>query len=316
MCFKRNGMLHFVRSKTIRIPAGTCGGYRETFSNEYELEIYNVKENRLNYCGTISTCSKVEYAVKITDHTKKDYLSCILTDKKWEITFWNLDDYKKDFNLSGKFINDRALMNLKKCECNGRDWFLFCNTSDKRLKIWQIATRKCVFYEVIDSYYNGHPIYYHYEDIILINTGRFEQKILKLDNLEKKTSVILSNQTDTSALIKCYTKQKEPFLATSGRYDYNIKIWNLTKQTLENTLSGHDDVVTAVEFFNQNKTTYLASASKDNKLKIWDLEKYVIKNSLEIEVVEYEFMRQFEFGEQITYNKSKAMLLISKQDFN
>ena len=41
-----------------------------------------------------------------------------------------------------------------------------------------------------------------------------------------------------------------------------------------------------------------------------------VLNDNEIEVVEYEFMRQYEFGEQITYNKSKAMLLISEQDNN
>ena len=41
-----------------------------------------------------------------------------------------------------------------------------------------------------------------------------------------------------------------------------------------------------------------------------------VLNENEIEVVEYEFMRQYEFGEQITYNKSKAMLLISEQDNN
>ena len=119
--FKRNEMLHFVRSKTITIPDGTCGGYHEKFRYEYELEIYNVKENRLNYCKTISTCSKVQYAVKITDYTKKDYLACILTDKKWGITFWNLDDYQKDFKLSSRFYNDRALIDLKKYESNGRD---------------------------------------------------------------------------------------------------------------------------------------------------------------------------------------------------
>ena len=289
--FKRNEMMHFVRSKTISIPDGTCGGYRETFRNEYELEILNIKENRLNHCGTISTCSKVQFAIKITDYTKKDYLACILTDKKWEITFWNLDDYKKDFNLSRKFINDRALMNLKKCESNGRDWYLYCKTSDKKLKVWKIATRKCVFTVPISSYYKiPLQIYLHYEDIILIYTGRREENFLRLDNLDKKTTITLSSQTDSIAICKFYTKQKEPFLATSGRDDYNIKIWNLTKQTLEKTLSGHDDVVTAVEFFNQNKITYLASASKENKLKIWDLEKYAIKNSLEIQSNVYELI--------------------------
>ena len=41
-----------------------------------------------------------------------------------------------------------------------------------------------------------------------------------------------------------------------------------------------------------------------------------VLNENEIEVVEFEFMSQYEFGEQITYNKSKAMLLISEQDNN
>ena len=43
---------------------------------------------------------------------KKDYLEYILEDKKREITFLKLDDYKKDFMLSGKFYNDRELREL------------------------------------------------------------------------------------------------------------------------------------------------------------------------------------------------------------
>ena len=44
-----------------------------------------------------------------------------------------------------------------------------------------------------------------------------------------------------------------------------IKIWNLTENILKGILIGHQDIISAVDFFCYDKIIYLVSASLDKK---------------------------------------------------
>ena len=101
-------------------------------------------------------------------------------------------------------------------------------------------------------------------EIIIAHTGKFDEKLLRLQNLEKKTITTLSNDIDSGAIMKIFQNNSyEEFLATSGIKDHSIKIWNLQENTLSGILIGHEDIVSAVELFCYNKIMYLASTSLD-----------------------------------------------------
>ena len=56
------------------------------------------------------------------------------------------------------------------------------------------------------------------------------------------------------------------------------------------TLIGHQDIISALEFFCNDKKMFLASASLDKKIKIWDLNSYTMKNSFEVKSKVYDLI--------------------------
>ena len=83
---------------------------------------------------------------------------------------------------------------------------------------------------------------------------RIDKNPLRLRTLEIGQFFWLSSNTDCSASMKIFTKRNnEPILATSGKNDFIIKIWDVSNKPSEATLSGqlvrHDDIVSAAELF-------------------------------------------------------------------
>ena len=173
---------------------------------------------------------------------------------------------------------------------------LFCCTSDAMLKVWCIEQKKCLHTVRIGSLYNFPLQIYQTNEFhnVVIHSGRMkradriDENPLRLRNLEIGPFFCLSSNTDCIALMKVFTKRNnEPILATSGKDDFSIKIWDVSNKPSEATLSGqlvgHDDIVSAAELFFVEYKVYLASASKDNTIKLWDLSSFSIKNTFKVE---------------------------------
>lgn len=58
-------------------------------------------------------------------------------------------------------------------------------------------------------------------------------------------------------------------LASSGKFDKNIKLWNLGTMQCQATLEGHNDWVHSVAYAPSGRQ--LASASSDQSVKLWDI---------------------------------------------
>ena len=83
---------------------------------------------------------------------------------------------------------------------------LFCYTSNSMIKVWHMTKRQCLYIIEIDSYDKFLlKIHINYgEDIISINTRRIYENSLNLQNLDNKSVVIITGQTDSSASMKYY----------------------------------------------------------------------------------------------------------------
>ena len=173
--------------------------------------------------------------------------------------------------LSNKYHHENFFLELRKTENDGVTKFLIALTSDNMIKIWCTLEKKLLYEVRIDYWYKIPLEVYEINnwEIIIAHTGKFDEKFLRLQNLEKKTITTLSNDIDSGAMMKIFQNNSyEEFLATSGIKDHSIKIWNLTENILLGTLIGHQDIISALEFFYDNKKMFLVSASLDKKIKI------------------------------------------------
>ena len=122
--------------------------------------------------------------------------------------------------LSYIYHHENILLELRKTENNRINKFLISLTSDKMIKIWCTLEKKLLYEVRIDYWYKMplevYEIKYKWE-IIIAHTGKFDEKLLRLQNLEKKTITTLSNDIDSRAMMKISRNNSyEDFLATSG----------------------------------------------------------------------------------------------------
>ena len=66
-------------------------------------------------------------------------------------------------------------------------------------------------------------------------------------------------------------RSDEHNLTKEKKQDYHVEINNYRSLTCKNTLSGHRDIIWALEPYVMNGKNYLASASQDGTIKLWDL---------------------------------------------
>ena len=292
--FERIYRLYFVFSSHRKIPEGTCGTHIMHYSLIWELEIFRIIKYGVIRCKTIEIPSKQLDVITFTDYSRKHFLACIFRKTRRYVTIFNLDDYQLNTQLSDKYHHENFFLELRKTENDGVTKFLIALTSDNMIKIWCTLEKKLLYEVRIDYWYKMplevYEIKYKWE-IIIAHTGKFDEKLLRLQNLEKKTITTLSNDIDSGAMMKIFQNNSyEEFLATSGIKDHSIKIWNLQENILSGTLIGHQDIISALEFFCNDKKMFLASASLDKKIKIWDLNSYTMKNSFEVKSKVYDLI--------------------------
>jgi WD40 repeat protein len=103
---------------------------------------------------------------------------------------------------------------------------------------------------------------------------------LKLFDLNKETTIKSWNNCHSHDVTRClYCPQSNLYLSASR--DKTIKIWKNNSSSLDdkpqNTLVGHDLVVTTISTDPQNR--HLISGSRDLTLKLWDLSRCeLVKN--------------------------------------
>ncbi|MBD2520656.1 trypsin-like peptidase domain-containing protein [Nostoc sp. FACHB-973] len=137
-------------------------------------------------------------------------------------------------------------------------------SSDKTIKIWNLATRQEI------RTLNGHSN--RVNSVAISPDGRTlvsasNDKTIKIWNLVTRQEVRTINAH--SAWVNSVAFSSDGSTLASGSDDRTIKIWNVATGQEIRTLNGHSDGVNSVAFSSDGRT--LASGSDDRTIKIWNV---------------------------------------------
>ena len=102
--------------------------------------------------------------------------------------------------------------------------------------------------------------------------------------------------------IESFVANDETFLVSAG-LGGEIKVWNLSNNTLVATLTGHTGAVLSMALYVQNGVQMLASGCSDETIKLWDLSRYTNVHTLPTPERTY--------GPLIVYERNGKVILIS-----
>ena len=71
-------------------------------------------------------------------------------------------------------------------------------------------------------------------------------------------------------------------MLASGGSDYTIKLWDLSRYTIVQTLTGHEHLIRSMAIHKKYGKVILISGSIDNTIKVWDLDSYSVITTLEV----------------------------------
>ncbi|MFK8038752.1 MAG: caspase family protein [Crocinitomicaceae bacterium] len=100
-------------------------------------------------------------------------------------------------------------------------------------------------------------------------------------------SIFTSNSQDISVITQQKTKgaievlafsNDGNLLASGGKGDFDLKVWDLNSGKVIGTLKGHTDDITAIQF--NNSGNKIISTGDDGKLIVWDILKWTISDSI------------------------------------
>jgi len=144
--------------------------------------------------------------------------------------------------------------------------WLLSGSSDKTLKLWDVAMTKCI------RTFEGHSS--EISSVVLGEGGRRAlsacyDKTLKLWNIDTGQCVqTFEGHTDC---VTCVSVTGGGSHILSGSMDGTLKLWDMEKGSCIKTFEGHSDGVSSVFISEHEK--FIVSGSFDKTLKLWDIEK-------------------------------------------
>ncbi len=83
---------------------------------------------------------------------------------------------------------------------------------------------------------------------------------------------LMRKETKPEILCLIYLKDISPTTVIGGSADKTIKVWDIVKDTCEQTLNGHTHQVNCLLHLNQIDVFRIVSGSEDTTIKVWDLQ--------------------------------------------
>lgn len=184
-----------------------------------------------------------------------------LVSGSWDqtIKIWDLDDFSERTTLKGYADGNHSVA------INQLGKFLACGSKDHSIKIWNLESGK------LRTAFQGHtlpvyPVAFSREDKILISSG-LDSNVIFWDMGTRKQIRSFKAHTAVTCLA---VNDKKNYIALAGK-DSVIKVWNLNKGKLIQTLKGHSDIMWTLSITPDD--SLLVSASYDKTIKFWDVKK-------------------------------------------
>ncbi len=153
------------------------------------------------------------------------------------------------------------------CSIDGK--YLLSGSVDKTLKLWEIATGKCL------RTFEGHNGLI--QSVGLSSDGKYALSGAAHDNNDDNTLKLWD--VSTGECLRTFEGHRDSVrsvsfsldgkFALSGSSDKTIKLWNVKTRQCLRTLVGHTDYIQSVGFSADGK--YVLSASSDHTIKLWDI---------------------------------------------
>jgi len=106
-----------------------------------------------------------------------------------------------------------------------------------------------------------------------------ENEIELQETLDSPASEIVPTDLQDEDDISAVAISSDAAIAVSGNWDNNIKVWNLSTNTSQRTLEGHEGLVGSVAISPDKQT--IMSGSDDGTIKIWHWETWELRQTLE-----------------------------------
>ena len=191
----------------------------------------------------------------------------ISSDGKWMISgswdqtikIWDMDNYSERTTLTGYADGNQSVT----IDRLGK--YLACGSNDHSIKVWNLESGK------LRTAFSGHtlpvyPVGFSKDDKILISSG-LDSNVIFWDMGNRKQ---LRSFKAHTAITCMAVNDKNNYVALAGK-DSVIKVWNLSRGKLIQTLKGHAGVLWALT--TTPNDSLLVSASYDKTIKFWDVKK-------------------------------------------
>jgi WD40 repeat protein len=149
--------------------------------------------------------------------------------------------------------------------------YLVSGGEDKLLMVYDLKKME-PFASYPDNYFAPHGIEITQTNTIFVGSG----PDIRMIDLKNKTLAVFKGNTTH---IWSIDYAPESNILTAGSYDYKIKVWDVSTQTVIFTLDGHQKSTLPVAFSPDEK--YIVSGSLDKTVKIWNAKTGELLKSLE-----------------------------------
>ena len=130
---------------------------------------------------------------------------------------------------------------------------------------------------------------------------------------QTKDITVITQQKTKGAIDVLAFSQDGELLASGGKGDHSIKVWDLNSGKVIGILRGHSDDITAIQFAGSNHQ--IISSGKDGKLIIWDILKWTVSDSISTNVSINDF-KTGKSGQIYTANQEGHVLQWDQQNLN
>lgn len=183
------------------------------------------------------------------------------------ISFFQMPSFEHKFNLDGHTSYIWSLVHLKTFKLE----YIASGSQDMTIKIWDMSLRQC------QKTLKGHQSW-----VVSLNQIAYSNKYLLSTSHDNTLRIWdLSNQIfsiNTKTIPNVYGKlcgnasSFNPSLIVYGNNSHNVILYDCKKETIENELKGHSDLVNHFVDLGSFQRNYIGTGSDDTTIKIWNIQ--------------------------------------------